>query len=619
MINDISVFGPEMGLITYIMEGNFLKKMEKWGRSSYCGQVSGADIGREVSLMGWVQRRRDHGGLIFIDLRDREGLVQLVFDPDASGGAHAKAHDLRSEFVIAARGTVRRRPEGTENPNLKTGAVEVAVKELRVLNDSAPLPFTIEDESDVSEITRLKYRYLDLRRASLQRKLMLRHRVAMATRNYLSENGFLEIETPVLTKSTPEGARDYLVPSRLNPGHFYALPQSPQLFKQILMISGFDRYFQIVRCFRDEDLRADRQPEFTQIDAEMSFVDSEDVINVMEGLIARIFREAGVELAPPFPRMTYKEAVGRFGLDNPDTRFGLELTDLTALLSGSGFKVFSEAAAGKGVIKALCVKGGAGFSRKDLDDLTEIAASFGAKGLAWVKITAEGWQSPIAKFLTEAEKEAVAKALCAETGDLLLFAAGRASIANTVLGRLRLNIAQRQKLIPEGRHSFVWVTEFPMFEWDETERRFVAVHHPFTAPMDEDIDKLDTDTGSVRAKAYDLVLNGVEIGGGSIRIHRSDVQAKVFEKLGIAKEDAELRFGFLLEALRYGTPPHGGIAFGLDRVMAIMTGSESIRDVIAFPKTQKATDAMSDAPSPVDQKQLDEIFIRLAKKVEKEK
>jgi len=587
-------------------------------RTSYCGQVSEADIGKTVTLMGWVQRRRDHGGLIFIDLRDREGLVQLVFDPDSSGTAHEDAHDLRSEFVIAATGLVRTRPEGTENPNLATGMVEVEVKSLTVLNDSAPLPFMIEDDTDVAEMTRLKYRYLDLRRASLQKKLILRHSVAMAARNYLSGNGFLEIETPVLTKSTPEGARDYLVPSRMNPGHFYALPQSPQIFKQILMISGFDRYFQIVRCFRDEDLRADRQPEFTQIDAEMSFVDSEDVIGVMEGLIGRIFAEAGVEVRPPFARMTYAEAVGRFGLDNPDTRFALELVDLTAALSGSGFKVFSDAAAKKGVIKAICVKQGASFSRKDLDDLTEVAASYGAKGLAWVKITEEGWQSPIAKFLSEEEKAAITGALAAGTGDLILFAADKAQVANTVLGRLRLNIAARQNLIPEGKHNFVWITDFPMFEYDDAERRFVAVHHPFTAPREEDIEKLETDTANVRARAYDLVLNGVEIGGGSIRIHRSDVQSRVFSLLGISKEEAELRFGFLLEALKYGTPPHGGIAFGLDRVLAIMTGSESIRDVIAFPKTQKATDIMSEAPSTVEQKQLDEIFIRLAKKAEKQ-
>ncbi|MBI5588049.1 MAG: aspartate--tRNA ligase [Deltaproteobacteria bacterium] len=594
-----------------------LERLGDWKRSSYCAEVTAADIGKTVTLMGWVQRRRDHGGLIFIDLRDRAGLVQLVFNPDA-GEVHARAHDLRSEFVIAVKGTVGERPVGTENPFLKTGKVEVVAKELKVLNDSAPLPFMIEDDTDVAETTRLKYRYLDLRRAALQKKLLLRHRVAMSTRNYLAENGFIEMETPVLTKSTPEGARDFLVPSRLTPGSFFALPQSPQLFKQILMISGFDRYFQIVKCFRDEDLRADRQPEFTQIDAEMSFVDREDVIEVMEGLIKRIFEEAGAELKPPFPRMTYAEAVGRFGVDNPDTRFGLELKDLTDSLKGSGFKVFADAASKGGVIKALCVKNGAVFSRKDLDDLTEIAVSFGARGLAWVKITEEGWQSPIAKFLSDAEKETIVAISGAEKGDLLLFGADRASVANTVLGRLRLNIGGRLGLIPKEGYNFVWITEFPMLDYDEAEKRFVAVHHPFTAPMDEDLDKLDTEPLKVRAKAYDLVLNGSEIGGGSIRIHRSDIQARIFEKLGIAKEEAELRFGFLLDALKFGTPPHGGIAFGLDRIMSIITGSESIRDVIAFPKTQKGTDLMSDAPSAVDQKQLDEIFIRVARKVEKQ-
>ncbi len=589
-----------------------------WKRSCYCGEVSPDQIGKSVTLKGWVQKRRDHGGLIFIDLRDREGLVQLVFNPAEGGLNHEKAHELRSEHVIAVKGVVRKRPGGTENPALKTGLVEVAASEVTLLNDSVALPFMIEDETDVAETTRLKYRYLDLRRPALQKKLILRHRVAMTVRNYLSQRGFIEIETPVLTKSTPEGARDFLVPSRLNPGSFFALPQSPQLFKQILMISGFDRYFQIVKCFRDEDLRADRQPEFTQIDAEMSFVDREDVILVMEGLIVTIFKEAlGADLKTPFPRLTYSEAVGRFGLDNPDTRYGLELKDLTDKLKGSGFKVFSEAASKGGLIKALCVKNGAEFSRKDLDDLTEVAVSFGAKGLAWVKLTAEGWQSPIAKFLTDAEKKAIEAALKAATGDLILFAADKASVANTVLGRLRINIAGRLAMIPKEGFNFVWVTEFPMFEYDETEKRYVAVHHPFTSPMDEDLDKFDTDPLKVRAKAYDLVLNGVEIGGGSIRIHRSETQARIFEKLGIIKEEAEERFGFLLEALKFGTPPHGGIAFGLDRVMAIMTGSESIRDVIAFPKTQKGTDLMSDAPSTVDQKQLDEIFIRVAKKAEK--
>ncbi len=590
------------------------EKMGDWKRTSYCGGLGAADIGKDACLMGWVQRRRDHGGLIFIDLRDRAGIMQLVFSPESPNNSHDAAHGLRNEFVVAVKGQVRRRPEGTENPNLSTGQVEMDVAEIRILNDSETLPFMIEDESDVAETTRLKYRYLDLRRPSLQGKLVLRHKVAMATRNYLADNGFIEVETPVLTKSTPEGARDFLVPSRLSPGHFFALPQSPQLFKQILMVAGMDRYFQIVKCFRDEDLRADRQPEFTQIDAEMSFVDREDVISVMEGLVIKIFREAGLTVNPPFPRLTYAEAMGRFGVDNPDVRFGLELCDLTALLSGSGFKVFNEAASKGGVVKALCVPGGATFSRKDLDDLTEIAASFGAKGLAWVKVTEEGWQSPIAKFLSDAEKGGITDATGARPGDLLLFGADKAAVANTVLGRLRLNIGGRLGLIPRDELRFVWVTDFPMFDYDETEKRHVAVRHPFTAPMDEDLALMDTDPLKVRAKAYDLVLNGSEIGGGSIRIHRSDVQEKVFAMLGIQKEEAIARFGFLLEALSFGTPPHGGIAFGLDRIMSIMTKSESIRDVIAFPKTQKGTDLMTDAPSVVDQKQLDELFVRVAKK-----
>ena len=585
-----------------------------WKRSCYCGEVTPSQVGKTVTLMGWVQRRRDHGGLIFIDLRDREGIAQLVFSPDGPA-VHAQAHDLRSEFVVAVEGTVQKRPVGTENPSLKTGLVEVIVTKLKLLNDSAPLPFMLDDDTDVSEMTRLKYRYLDLRRPSLQGKLILRHKVSMTTRNYLTENGFLEIETPVLTKSTPEGARDFLVPSRLNPGSFYALPQSPQIFKQILMIGGFDKYFQIVRCFRDEDLRADRQPEFTQIDAEMSFVEAEDVMSIMEGLVIRIFKEGlGIDLNTPFPRLTYKEAVARFGVDNPDVRFGLELVDLTDTVRNCGFKVFDETVAKGWIVKALCAKGCADFSRKDLDDLTAVAVSFGAKGLAYVKLTPEGWQSPIAKFLSDDVKTAIANALGATDGDLLLFAADKPAVANNVLGRVRLNIANRMNLIPKEGFNFVWVTEFPMLDYDEADKRYVAVHHPFTAPMDEDIARLETDPLSVRAKAYDLVLNGSEIGGGSIRIHRSDVQSQVFAKLGISEDEARLRFGFLLDALSFGTPPHGGIAFGLDRIMSIMTGSESIRDVIAFPKTQKATCMMSEAPSNVDQKQLDEISIRVVKK-----
>jgi aspartyl-tRNA synthetase len=585
-----------------------------WKRTHYCGQISSADIGKEVCLMGWVQRRRDHGGLIFIDLRDREGIAQLALDPDRDPEAHAKAEGVRNEYVLAVRGMVSHRPSGTVNPKMKTGEVEVEVNELRVLNAAQTPPFMLDEYSEVAENIRLKYRYLDLRRRELQDNLILRHKVARTVRNYLDEQGFLEIETPVLTKSTPEGARDYLVPSRVNPGTFFALPQSPQLFKQLLMVSGFDRYYQIVKCFRDEDLRADRQPEFTQIDCELSFVDRDQVILIMEGMIAEVFRQTrGIEIGLPMPRMTYTEAMARFGVDNPDLRFGLELVELSNLVKDSGFKVFADVVSKGGIVKALNAKGCTSLSRKEIDDLTEFVKIYGAKGLAWVKIQEDGsWQSPIAKFFTEREIGLMDEALHAEPGDLLLFVADTFRVANEALGRLRCHLGHKLGLARQDDFRFVWITDFPLLEWDGDARRHVAVHHPFTAPMDEDLPLLDGDPGSVRAQAYDLVLNGSEIGGGSIRIHDQAVQKKMFALMGIDSEEAQEKFGFLLNALEYGAPPHGGIAFGLDRLAMILTGSDSIRDVIAFPKTQRATCLLSAAPGPVDDKQLGELSIRRA-------
>jgi aspartyl-tRNA synthetase len=564
--------------------------------------------------MGWVHRRRDHGGLIFIDLRDRTGIGQLALDPDRDPKAHAKAEAVRNEFVVAAIGTVSPRPEGTVNPKMKTGEVEIEVSELRILSAAKTPPFMLDEYTDVAENLRLKYRFLDLRRDSIQNNLIMRHQVAQTTRNYLTEKGFLEIETPMLTKSTPEGARDYLVPSRVNPGNFYALPQSPQIFKQLLMVSGYDRYFQITRCFRDEDLRADRQPEFTQIDCEMSFADTDDVMTVMEGMIASIFKSTlDVDLQLPMPRMSFAEVIKRYGVDNPDLRFDMELVDLTEIVKGCGFKVFASVAESDGLVKAINAKGCATFSRKDLDDLTDFVAIYGAKGMAWVKIQEDGnWQSPIAKFFSEEELARIGSALNAEPGDLLLFGADTPAIVNESLGRLRGHLGQKLDLTDPKEYKFVWVTEFPLLEWDGDERRHVAVHHPFTAPMDEDIPLLESDPGKARAKAYDLVLNGSEIGGGSIRIHNQEVQSQMFNLLGIGEEEAREKFGFLLDALEFGAPPHGGIAFGLDRVMMILTGAASIRDVIAFPKTQKATDLMSEAPGTVDEKQLRELGIRLA-------
>ncbi len=581
-------------------------------RTDYCGDLRKNDVGRKVTLLGWVQKRRDLGGLIFVEMRDRQGIVQIVFNSEINPKAHEKAQLLRNEYVIGIRGEVVSRPKGTENPKLLTGEIEVWVEELKILNPSKNPPFQIEDEEEVAENTRLKYRYLDLRRPRMQKNLILRHHLAREVRNYFDRLGFLEIETPMLTKSTPEGARDFLVPSRLNPGHFYALPQSPQLFKQILMISGYDRYFQIVRCFRDEDLRADRQPEFTQIDVEMSFVTIEDVQHIMEGLMVHLFKEVlHRELQTPFPVLTYEEAMNRYGTDKPDIRFGLELYDLTEELRFSDFKTFQSVVKEGGVIKAIHVKGGGNFSRKDIEEFTHFVQTYGAKGLISARIKREGWDSLLEKVLTLEEKRGVEKKMMAKEGDLLLFVAGPYKVVNQSLANLRLHIGEKMKLIPEDEFQFVWIVDFPLLEYDEAERRYVAVHHPFTAPRDEDLMLLRNHPEKVKAKAYDLVLNGSEIGGGSIRNHLQEVQALLFEKLGMDETEARERFGFLLEALEYGTPPHGGIAFGFDRLVMILSHSDSIRDVIAFPKTQKGTCLMTDAPSRVSPKQLDELWIKL--------
>ena len=581
-------------------------------RTHYCGNLTISNVGEEVILMGWVNRRRDHGGVIFIDLRDREGLAQIVFNPDISPDSHRDAHTIRSEFVLAVRGKVQGRPAEMENPDLKTGAIEVMVTELEILSEAKTPPFVLNEDAEVSEAVRLKYRYLDLRRPEMQKNIILRSNIAAETRRYYQENGFIEVETPALTKSTPEGARDYLVPSRINPGMFYALPQSPQLFKQLLMISGFDRYYQIVKCFRDEDLRADRQPEFTQIDVEMSFIAEDDIYRITEGLIVHLFRTClNTELQTPFPKLKYADVMERYGRDNPDIRFALELRDLTDIVRNSALKVFQEVASTGGVVKAMKIEDGKSLTRKDLDGLTDYVSAYGAKGLAWARVNPDGWTSPIFKFLTPSEVKNINDRMDAKEGNVIVFLADSPSIVNDALGNLRNHLARKLNLVESKQYSFTWVNEFPLLEYSETEKRYVSKHHPFTSPVMEDIPLLSADPGRVRARAYDLVLNGTEIGGGSIRIHRQDIQSMIFRTLGMGDEEARRKFGFLLDALEYGTPPHGGIAIGFDRLVMIMSGVESIRDVIAFPKTQKATCLLTDAPSEVSIEQLMELSLKI--------
>ena len=598
----------EQGLET---KAAVLETMQGLKRTHSCEVLSESDDGQEVVLCGWVSRRRDHGGLIFIDLRDRSGFVQVVFSSDVSIDTFAKAESVRNEYVLAVKGTVRLRSDATVNPNIKTGRIEVYGSELRILNAAKTPPFYIQDNIDTDELLRLKYRYLDLRRPEMQKDLVLRHKITKAMRDFLDQKEFIEVETPILTKSTPEGARDYLVPSRVNPGKFYALPQSPQIYKQLLMVAGMERYFQIARCFRDEDLRADRQPEFTQLDIETSFLERDDILTMMEGLMVHIFRTTmNIEVPTPFIRMSYEEAMSRYGSDKPDIRFGMELIDLTEIVKGSGFKVFDSVASAGGQVKAINVKGAANLPRRELDGLVNYVGIYGAKGLAWISYTEEGLKSPITKFFSEETIQAINSAVGAETGDLVMFVADKPAVVAAALGQLRLEMARRLELIDPEKLSFLWVVDFPMFEYDSDNKRWVAMHHPFTSPRDEDAPFLESDPGRVKAKAYDMVLNGVELGGGSLRIYNRQLQERIFKAIGMSAEEAVEKFGFLLEAFEYGTPPHGGIAFGLDRMVMLMARRSSIRDVIAFPKTQSASDSMMQAPSEVAPQQLKELSIK---------
>ena len=582
-------------------------------RTAYCGEITESYIGEKITIKGWVQKRRDLGGLIFIDLRDREGIVQVVFNPDLSGEALALAEKIRNEYVLSVTGTVVARGEGTVNSNLKTGKVEIHVEEVQIINEAKTPPFMIDDQMEVSEDVRLKYRYIDLRRPAMMETLKMRHNVTTSFRSFLNDNGFLDVETPILTKSTPEGARDYLVPSRVHKGEFYALPQSPQIFKQLLMVSGFDRYYQIARCFRDEDLRADRQPEFTQIDMEMSFMDKEQIISLVEDMMKKLMTDVkDVSVQLPIPRMTYDDAMSRYGSDKPDTRFEMELIDVSEIVKDSGFKVFAGAVANGGQVKLINVKGGASqYSRKDIDGLTEFVSRYGAKGLAWLKVEEEGLKGPISKFVTEEDAGQISTAAGAEAGDLLLFVADKKSVVADALGALRMKLGKELKLIDETVFNFLWVTDWPLLEFDEGENRYYAAHHPFTMPVKEDLDLFESDPAAVRAEAYDLVLNGYELGGGSLRIYERDIQEKMFKVLGFSKEEAEEQFGFLLEAFEYGTPPHGGIALGLDRLVMLLAGRTNLRDTIAFPKTASASCVLTNAPGGVSDAQLKELSLSL--------